>query len=624
MIDVLDGLVPLEAKQQSVGKGTLFEIVFEDPEDKSKKVTVFWYTEMDGTGQKDSVDYSDDEMAVVLSVDSEDVYLEDMVGKITSPQVYNTSVMVTAGEEPQYLVEGIMPVIEPFTFVQITDVHIGGVNAGEVERSLTKFKDTLETIRTVNPKPAFILVTGDDVEWNDESFFGAFKSILDAYILQEKSDGFDIPVYFVPGNHDRRKWDLLEDDGLINYHKYIKTPGQDITYLIPPDNYFFEYGGYLFIGLDSGKDFSVFDEVISGRPPIIDLSPEGSGLTDSQMAKLLSLDKDIPKIIFMHHPAINDRDDGTWEDNPPAPGGNDACISQNRKRFIDYCNDNNVQLVLSGHTHADKFFDADGNVNLNTRPLFIQTRSATKDTDVWGTTIYEHGYRVIKVTDKGAFPFPSEPAIATTFTNTIGMEFVLIPAGEFDMGSSSDEEGRSSNEGPLHHVKIENVFYMGKYEVTQQQWRAIMGDNPSSFTGDDNLPVERVSWDDVQEFIRKLNEKEGTDKYRLPSETEWEYACRAGTSTRYSFGDSESELGYYAWYKDNSDYETHPVGQKKANQWGLYDMHGNVLEWVQDCWHDNYSGAPTDGRAWVVSCVYEGAYRVFRGACLGFRILKEQ
>jgi DNA-binding beta-propeller fold protein YncE len=152
----LDGLVPLEVKQQSVGKGTLFEIVFEDPEDKSKKVTVFWYTEMDGTGKKDSVDYSDEETSVVLHVDSEDVYLVDMEGKLSTPDVYGTSVMVTAGEEPQYLVESIMPIIEPFTFVHLTDVHIGGVNAAEVEESITKFKDTLETIRTLNPKPAFM------------------------------------------------------------------------------------------------------------------------------------------------------------------------------------------------------------------------------------------------------------------------------------------------------------------------------------------------------------------------------------------------------------------------------------------------------------------------------------
>nr|QNO56122.1 hercynine oxygenase [Methanosarcinales archaeon ANME-1 ERB7] len=201
-----------------------------------------------------------------------------------------------------------------------------------------------------------------------------------------------------------------------------------------------------------------------------------------------------------------------------------------------------------------------------------------------------------------------------TSTNTIGMEFVLIPAGKFDMGSPSGEEGRCSHEGPIHHVNIKKAFYMGGYEVTQKQWHEIMGDNPSYFEGD-NLPVEQVFWDDVQEFIKKLNEKEGTDKYRLPSEAEWEYACRAGTTTRYSFGDDESKLGDYAWYDDNSGGKTHPVGQKKANPWGLYDMHGNVGEWVQDCWHDSYSGAPTDGRAWVVACEY-GA-RVYRGGSWG-------
>jgi formylglycine-generating enzyme required for sulfatase activity len=236
-----------------------------------------------------------------------------------------------------------------------------------------------------------------------------------------------------------------------------------------------------------------------------------------------------------------------------------------------------------------------------------------------------------------------------TFTNTIGMEFVLIPGGEFEMGSPPDEEARFEEEGPVHHVNIGKAFYMGRYEVTQQQWRAIMSDNPSYFTGDDDLPVEQVSWDDVQEFIKKLNEKEGTDKYRLPSEAEWEYACRAGTATRYSLGDDESKLGDYAWYADNSDWKTHPVGQKKPNPWGLYDMHGNVWEWVQDCWHSDYNGAPTDGSAWVVACKYAGADRVFLGGSwlyyarfcrsasryhlapggfrpsnLGFRILREQ
>ncbi|MCK5660466.1 MAG: formylglycine-generating enzyme family protein [Methanosarcinales archaeon] len=196
-----------------------------------------------------------------------------------------------------------------------------------------------------------------------------------------------------------------------------------------------------------------------------------------------------------------------------------------------------------------------------------------------------------------------------TITNSIGMEFVLIPAGEFEMGSPSNEAGRNDDEGPVHNVKIDS-FYMGKYEVTQKQWSDFMGYNPSYFKGDD-LPVEKFSWNNAQEFINKLNEKEGIDKYRLPSEAEWEYAARAGTTTRYSFGDDESKLGDYAWYDDNSGSQTHPVGQKKPNPWGLYDMHGNVWEWVQDLPH-HYTSAPTDGSAWDES---NGGttHRVYRG-----------
>jgi formylglycine-generating enzyme required for sulfatase activity len=189
--------------------------------------------------------------------------------------------------------------------------------------------------------------------------------------------------------------------------------------------------------------------------------------------------------------------------------------------------------------------------------------------------------------------------------NSIGMKFTLIPAGEFYMGSEE-----SDDEKPVHKVKINNSFYLGTYPVTQREWKAVMRRNPSLFKGDD-LPVENVSWDNVQEFIKKLNEKEGTDKYRLPSEAEWEYACRAGTTTRYSFGDEKSELGDYAWYYDNSGRNTHPVGQKKPNSWGFYDMHGNVEEWVQDMWHDSYDGAPTDGSSWES----DGASRVIRGSC---------
>ncbi|HID20617.1 MAG TPA: formylglycine-generating enzyme family protein [Methanophagales archaeon] len=196
-----------------------------------------------------------------------------------------------------------------------------------------------------------------------------------------------------------------------------------------------------------------------------------------------------------------------------------------------------------------------------------------------------------------------EPEILAKLDNSIGMKFTLIPEGKFYMGSKE-----RNDEKPVHKVKINNPFYLGTYPVTQAEWKAVMDDNPFYFKGDD-LPVESVSWDDVQEFIKKLNEKEGTNKYRLPSEAEWEYACRAGTITRYSFGDSDSKLGGYAWCDENSGQKTHPVGQKKSNPWGLYDMHGNVWERVQDMWHDSYDGTPTDGSAWEG----DGANRVIRG-----------
>jgi len=193
-----------------------------------------------------------------------------------------------------------------------------------------------------------------------------------------------------------------------------------------------------------------------------------------------------------------------------------------------------------------------------------------------------------------------------TFLNSIGMEFVEIPAGEFDMGSPWNEAGRFVNEEPVHRVKISNAFYLGKYEVTQKQWRDVMGNVPS-FKGD-NLPVDHVSWNDIQDYIKKLNEKEGVNKYRLPTEAEWEYSARAGTTTSFSFGNDDSKLRDYAWYDANSESKSHDVGQKKPNPWGLYDIYGNVFEFVQDLYQDNYNGAPIDGSSWEGS----GSNRVIR------------
>jgi formylglycine-generating enzyme required for sulfatase activity len=170
--------------------------------------------------------------------------------------------------------------------------------------------------------------------------------------------------------------------------------------------------------------------------------------------------------------------------------------------------------------------------------------------------------------------------------NNVTMRLVLIPAGSFTMGSPKSETGRSDNEGPQHQVTISKAFYMGVYEVTQPQYTQVMGRNPSRFK-DANNPVECVRWEDVNDFCAKLSHKTGRT-VRLPTEAQWEYACRAGSIAKFYFGDDDSALGEYAWYTNNSNQEPHPVGLKRANNFGLYDMHGNVWEWCSDWYTDSY------------------------------------
>jgi formylglycine-generating enzyme required for sulfatase activity len=198
----------------------------------------------------------------------------------------------------------------------------------------------------------------------------------------------------------------------------------------------------------------------------------------------------------------------------------------------------------------------------------------------------------------------AQPEPAKELTLDLGggvtMKLVLIPAGRFTMGEGKDQ----------HEVTLTRPFYIGVTEVTQAQYQAIMGKNPSHFKGETN-PVEMVSWDEATAFCKKLSEK-ARHAVRLPTEAEWEYACRAGSKTHFCFGDADEGLGDYAWFGANSRDTAHPVAQKKPNAWGLYDMHGNLWEWCADRYGEYAAGPAVDPTG-----PETGVARVLRGGCWG-------
>ena len=195
----------------------------------------------------------------------------------------------------------------------------------------------------------------------------------------------------------------------------------------------------------------------------------------------------------------------------------------------------------------------------------------------------------------------------STSLKKLESRMVHVNGGTFTMGCTAEQAHCGKDENPLRSVHV-GSFRIDKFEVTQELWQAVMGDNPSTFDNCPHCPVETVSWDDIQAFLQTLNLLGGA--YRLPSEAEWEFASRGGNQSRgfqYSGSNNWAEV---AWYYENSDNRTNPVGGKKPNELGLFDMSGNVREWVQDCWHDSYTGGPIDGRAWEEdNCVR----RVIRG-----------
>lgn len=207
-------------------------------------------------------------------------------------------------------------------------------------------------------------------------------------------------------------------------------------------------------------------------------------------------------------------------------------------------------------------------------------------------------------------PEKRNPGEERTFelTDSVNITMVWIPAGSFNMGSPEDEDGREFDEGPIHDVSIETGYWMGKYEVTQSQWKVVTGSNPSATFGD-NHPVEQVSWDDIHEdFLPEIG-----DNFRLPSEAEWEYACRAGTTTRFYWGEDpdSTEIDNYTVCRLNDVRRHAEVGTKQSNPFGLHDMTGNVYEWCEDDYHFDYDNAPINGSPWIDNP--RGDYRVLHG-----------
>jgi formylglycine-generating enzyme required for sulfatase activity len=274
------------------------------------------------------------------------------------------------------------------------------------------------------------------------------------------------------------------------------------------------------------------------------------------------------------------------------------------KRAFVYCKRQQYELSVADYTEAIRLNPSDADTYYNRGYACHK-----KGDDAQGDSDFERARQL-------GCKFCETPPLAEQLLFDLGggvrLELVSVPAGEFTMGHT----GSDSTTEEAHRVRITKQFYLGKYLVTQEQWQAVTGDNPSHFRGPKN-PVETVSWNDCQRFLKKLGNMTSCEGFSLPTEAQWEWACRAGSSTRYCFTGTdwehlEEQLNAYAWTNLNSGGTTHPVGEKRPNAWGLYDMHGNVWEWCAD-WYDwyYYSQSPVNDPVGPQSATKLG--RVFRG-----------
>ncbi|MCX9083992.1 MAG: metallophosphoesterase [Candidatus Methanoperedens sp.] len=375
-----------------------------------------------------------------------------------------------------------------FSFVHMTDVHIGDITLPLSNIKKSRITNVLDQINKEIPKPDFVLISGDLVDYSNEDFFNQFNDIFTS-----------VKAYIVPGNHDRRLWPAIGgNDNLVNYRKNIDK-SQNLHYI--NDIYNFEERGYQFIGLDSGSDYDYLYPSLDTYY-MNDFSPEGTGLTDTQLSGLMEFDKTTPKIIFMHNPAIDNSDDKkpiqcylyplTPEICKPALipninyGGNDETIANNREEFIDYTIEYNVQLVLSGHTHENYIFNSHGtklDVLSEDRPLFIQTGSAMgneykdeSDGLSFSNRPPLYGYRIIDLRDGKVYPRqfrPMEPLLAPNtdlmplFESTDRSKLTLelrCPANLHVYDSQGRHTGLNSSGGI--ETNIPESFYIGRYNAS--------------------------------------------------------------------------------------------------------------------------------------------------------------
>ncbi len=306
----------------------------------------------------------------------------------------------------------------------------------------------------------------------------------------------------------------------------------------------------------------------------------------------------------------------TWTNNPPVqptiPSPADAAVD------IEF----DIELSWSCHDLDGDPLVYDIYLSTNRNPTLIAT-------DITDTTYHPsvldvgetYYWRVAARDRKGGITFsptwsfttyePFEYNFALAGTDEL-MTMIRTSPAVYTMGSSYGDEDAQADEHPPHQVAISYVLWVGKFEVTQQQWQAVMGSNPSYHAGFPDRPVEQITWDMAQAFVDSLNAYETGDPWRLPTEAEWEYVVRADQPTRFPWGDDPdfTALPNYAWYEANSGGRTHAVGGKLPNPWGFYDLIGNVGEWCEDWYHLNYTSAPNDGSAWTYPA---GIYRVYRG-----------